>query len=454
MLGGEITYKCQGNGIFQFTVIVYRDCSGISFNQASVNLSGPVPVSCALVNTYDITPRGPSETGNIRCNPPTTYNAGKGGSSKFVYEGIVNLSSLGPTPTSGYTWSTSNIPCCRNSSNNSNCTGDMVLRVVMRPFRNEQNVVLAPADLCDDSPVFSSTPNSVFVLNANDTVVLNNSGIDNNTEDVVRFAFTQPWTNNGAPCDYNQGYSINNPLPGLIGVAIDSNNGITRLRPLNAGSFQTAVRLESRRCGQLISEVYRDFQLNVINNPASARPPFNPNASASDQLYQQKAPFFANVSNWASGALSQQITLYAGDTLIYPMQAYDNYPLFDPPVPPAMPVYNPDEVTLFVSSNQLGLNGNDPTTGCLTPPCAVIQRNGAATASPVRFSAAANIIGYGYANEQQVEANIFGHRVARPNLIPSKGLVHCLQKPISLPFMRWMMPAHCAVLAVVNYRLG
>ncbi len=407
LLGGEIAYRCEGNGLYRFTVTIYRDCSGIPFQQASVTLSGPINVTCPLVNFYDITPIGTGEGGNIRCNPPTTYNASKGGIGKFVFEGTVNLSNLGPAPVGGYTWTTTNIPCCRNSSNNSNCTGDLIMRVVMHRFVNEQQVALSPAQLCDNSPVFSVLPSAVYVQNSNDTAILNNSAQDRNAEDKLTYFIDNPWVGSGMPCNYNQGYSLSSPFPGILGAAIDSATGLSIISPTNSGTFQTAVRVESRRCGQLISTVYRDFQLNIITNPSNARPIFNPNASASDQQYQQKAPFFVNLGGWSTNSRSHQLTLYAGDTLIYPIQAYDIYPLFDPPSSQnPTPVYNPDSVTVFVKSNQLGTNGINSLAGCESPPCAIIRQGTNVAAQPKRFSVNGEVMGYGFTGNQTVSAEL------------------------------------------------
>lgn len=409
LLGGEISYRCLGNGNFRFKVVVFRDCSGIPFNQASVNLSGPVPVSCALVASYDVTPRGPSPLGSIRCTPPSTYNAAKGGIGKFVYEGTANLSALGVAPIGGYTWATSNIPCCRNSSNNSNCTGDMILRVSMYRFVDPTGTALTPAQMCDNSPAFLEDPAAVTIVNPFDTAIFNNFAQDLDPSDDVRFYIDFPWTGNGLPCNYNQGYTPTSPLPGLVGgQAIDSITGVIRYRPTSTGSFQTAIRAESRRCGQKISEIFRDFQLNIINNPAGSRPPFNPNATQDDQLFQQKAPFFVPFLFDANGNISYEVEIYAKDTLLFPLQAYDIYPLFDPPNPPAVPfpVYNPDELSLYVTGPQMGTNGTSSTTGCLYPPCATISQSGGNPPIPVRYFTGGEVLGFGYTDLQTVNAQL------------------------------------------------
>ena len=415
LLGGEISYRCLGGGNFRFRVVVFRDCSGIPFNQASVTLSGPVGVNCALIASYDVTPRGPSTSGTIRCTPPASYNAAKGGIGKFVYEGTANLSSLAPAPIgTGYTWTTSNIPCCRNLSNNSTCSGDMILRVSMYRFVDPTGTALSPTQMCDNSPAFLEDPAAVTIVNPYDTAIFNNFAQDLDPSDDVRFYVDRPWTGNGLPCDYNQGYTINSPLPGLIGQAIDSISGVIRYRPIATGSFQTAIRAESRRCGQKISEIFRDFQLNIIANPAGSRPPFNPNQTQFEQFVQQKAPIFVPFLFDANGVPVFDIEIYVEDTLLFPLSVYDYYPLYDPPVPPA-PVgnYNPDEVSLYVTGPQMGTNGTSTTTGCLFPPCATISQEGGVLPSAIRYFTGGEVLGYGYFSELNVSARL--------NWVPSCG---------------------------------
>ena len=408
LLGGEISYRCLGNGNFRFRVVVFRDCSGIPYTQTNLNLSGPVGVSCALIASYDVTPRGPVQT-QIRCSPPANFPAAKGGIGKFVFEGTANLSSLAVAPIGGYTWATANIPCCRNSSNNSQCSGDMVLRVTMYRFVDPTGTALTPAEMCDNSPLFLEDPTAVTILNPFDTAVSNNFAQDLDPSDDVRFYIDFPWSGPGSPCNYNQGYTVTNPLPGLVGgQAIDSVTGVIRYRPISTGSFQTAIRAESRRCGQKISEIFRDFQLTIIANPVGSRPPFNPNASADDQLYQQKAPFFVPFLFDANGNAVYEVEIYAKDTLFFPLQAYDIYPLYDPPNPPAVPFpsYNPDSVNLFVTGPQMGTNGTSTTTGCLFPPCATLSQSGGILPIPISYATGGEVLGYGYRGDLAVTAQL------------------------------------------------
>ncbi len=412
LLGGEISYRCLGNGQYRFRVVVFRDCSGIPFNQAAVTLQGPVPVNCPLIGSYDATPTA-STTGPLRCNPPSTFGGGavnKGGIGKFVYEGTANLSSLGVAPANGFTWNITGIPCCRNTSNNMNCSGDIVLRITMYSFVNASGVALTPAQMCDNSPIFLEDPAAVTILNPFDTAVFNNFAQDLDVTDDVRFYVDYPWNGVGTSCQFTAPYSLASPLPGLLfpgQPAVDSITGVITYRPITAGAFNLAIRAESRRCGQKISEIFRDFQLNIINNPAGAPNPYNPNLPALNRQFTQKAPIFVPLLFDANGDPNYEIEIYAEDALIFPLVAYDVFPLFSGVVAdPTTWVYSPDTVAILVTGPQMGANGTSTTTGCLYPPCATISQAGGGPPEALRFSAAGEILGYGYKGEQYVSAQL------------------------------------------------
>jgi gliding motility-associated-like protein len=426
ILGGEISYQCLGNGNFRFRVVIFRDCSGINYNTPTINLAGPVGVSCNLISSYDVTPRGPN-SGNIRCDPPSSFGgtpANKGGIGKFIYEGTANLNSLGVAPLNGYTWTTSNIPCCRNANVNMNCSGSMILRVTMYRFVDPNGVALTPSQICDNSPIFLEDPAAVTILNPFDTSTFNNFAQDRDRTDDVRFYIDFPWNNVNQACSFSNGYSVNNPLPSMVGPGIDSITGIMKYRPTVNGGFQLGIRAESRRCGQKISEIFRDFQLNIIINPPGARPPFNPLLPDSIKVYQQKAPIFVPFLFDQFGDPVYEVEIYAEDTLIFPLQAYDLYALFDPPTATVpFPMYNPDEVSLFVTGPQMGTNGTSTTTGCLYPPCATISQQGGAVPAPIRYFPTGEILGYGFSNDQAVSAQL--NWVPSCNNLPDSTLSSC-----------------------------
>ena len=58
LLGGEIVWKCKPNGKYQFTLVVYRDCGGISLPTSAQSLAtnAGVSISCAYISTTDVVP--------------------------------------------------------------------------------------------------------------------------------------------------------------------------------------------------------------------------------------------------------------------------------------------------------------------------------------------------------------------------------------------------------------
>lgn len=413
LLGGEVSYRALDSlGNYRFTVVVFRACDGISFQQGSVTLQGPVSVSCPLVASYDITPRTPGAPGNLRCDPPATFNGAVGSIGKFVYEGNANLSTLTAAPVGGYTWFTSDIPCCRNSNQNAQGCSGMTLRVTMHAFTTTTGTRLTPRQMRDSSPKFLEDPAAVAINNPFDTAYFNNFAQDPDREDDVRFDIDFPWQGNNQPCGYNNGYTQAVPMPGLLPAGappIDSINGVITYRPITNGAYLLLIRVRSFRCGQLVSEVFRDFQLNVINNPVGSRNPFNPFSSATEQLMQQKAPIFTPFLFDAAGNPSFDIEIYALDTLALKLQAYDYYPLFDPSGTPGVPgPYNPNTVSLFITGPQIGANGTSTTTGCQYPPCATISETGGTPPQPIRYipPPAGEVLGFGYSSLQVVTADL------------------------------------------------
>lgn len=374
LAGGEITYECLGGGIYKFRATVFRDCYGIPFQQTTVNLAGPVNVVCNLVASYDITPNLGNCSQSMQCTPPNTFNGSKGSLAKFVYEGTANLSSLNATPAAGYTWYTSNIPCCRNQNRNAQGCSNLTLRVTMYPFTDPAtNQVLSPGLLCDKSPQFLEDPYITTILNPFDTVQYYGFGQDPDPADFLKYALDFPWQGNNQPCNYTLGYSIVNPIVGFIGL--DSSTGVLSFRPTIAGDYIAMIRVSSYRGGQLISSVYRDFQLSVIANPVGAPPLYNPSNLPGTPAYftQQKEPVISgSIVNPVSGSPDRTIYLIAGDTMSVSYTVKDSFPT----MPQANRVYT------YIRSDVLGSSGTNPSSGCAEPPCAVIQSLGN---SPVSF---------------------------------------------------------------------
>ncbi|MFN3530878.1 MAG: hypothetical protein ACK417_13220, partial [Bacteroidia bacterium] len=392
VLGGEISYKCLGNGIYEFTVVIFRDCAGPALNIGSASLQGPVSANLPLVSSADVSPRCPTSTA-VSCLPPQSGSGPQGAVARFIYRGNVNLSGLGPAPAMGYTWSVGSptIPCCRPTNNNSASTfGTQALQVKMYPYTNPATgTVMTPAQICDNSPEFIDNPTATMILNPNDTVYYQNFALDPDLEDSTVFGIDFPLSSGMAPYAYNAPYSQTNPLPGIVGppfvaavnTPINPVSGEMVLRPITTGTFVTVIKVSSFRCGQLISEVFRDFSLKVINNPAGSPPPYNPNAPSPNILFMQRAPVITPPFLDASNRPLYELTYYARDTIDIPFNVIDIYPaLTGNPADPNTWQPAPTGFTVVFNGNNLSPT-NDPAN-CPNgfAPCATIR--GATDPSP------------------------------------------------------------------------
>lgn len=379
VLGGEMSYRCLGpTGIFEFTVTLFRDCSGIGWDQPSVTVNGPsgsfvlnrLPGAAGVA---DISQRCVTATFfGCGTNPATGTGNPSGTVARFTYRGTTNLSALPAPPAAGYMFSMSTIPVnVRNNNNNMSGGISMGLRVIMYPFFNlATGNALTPAQLCDNSPEFVEDPAALQILNPLDTARFSNFAFDRDLDSMI-YKTDFPFTQNLTPMFYTGSYTVLNPLPNTPPVvpagtpAMNPVSGVLTFRPNQAGNFLTCVKVESWRCGQKVSEVFRDFQMQIINSLGGGAPPYIPG-----NLTTQRAPFITPYFLDAGGQPIFEIDFFVGDTIDVPIAASDYYPLFSPafvPLPPPAGDFSVVIKGLQVSST------NDPNANCLLPPCATLR---------------------------------------------------------------------------------
>ncbi|MEY3247118.1 MAG: hypothetical protein RIT39_787 [Bacteroidota bacterium] len=411
ILGGEITYRCLGNGLFEFTIKVYRDCNGIPWTQTAMALQGPQGTTNLPIipgSPDDISPRCPGST-YLSCNPPTSAsNQNQGSVARYVFRGIVDLSALGPAPPAGYTFNTTQagngIPCCRPSIDNSTAdNGSQTLMVKMFPYRDPNtNLLLSPAQLCDNSPEFATDPTSFAILNPVDTVFMQSLAFDPDL-DSTRFGIDFPLgTSVTAPYAYTAPYTVNNPIPGLMqppfvsanNIPINQTTGEIVYQPTTQGTFVMVIKVSSYRCNQLISEVYRDFNLKIIPNAPTSPPVFNPNGPLNG-IFTQRPPFIRAPFTLPNGDPSFEGTYYAGDTIESFVNAEDAFPsLLGNPNDPSTWVPVQQSVSVFVRGSQLATNFPG-YNNCVQPPCARLQRINDTTLPPNPPQWQATVLPYG-----------------------------------------------------------
>lgn len=383
VIGGEITYRCLGNGLFEFTATVIRDCgdpNSPGFLNGGVDLIGPSGThGLTLVSAVDLSPRCSTNL-SLSCNPPQQGTGQQGSLAKLMFRGNVNLSNLGPTPSNGYTFRVT-LPCCRGANNNSLASNNsLALQVKMFPFTDPNSgQVLTPSQLCDASPVFVSEPAPVFVANPVDTIYYQALGLDIDAADSLSYRLDPSFSSTLIPYNFIAPYSLSQPIPGLFDstfipadqLPINPKSGELIFRPTTTGTFAFSLRITAFRTGQKIAEVLRETSFQVIPNPVGSPAPFSPTGTFS--AFTQRAPVISPPAKELNGQGSFELSVYAGDTLILPIHVTDQFPTISGnALDPNTWVPVVQQIGLAVSGKQLSAQ-NSTLLGCDEPPCMTLR---------------------------------------------------------------------------------
>lgn len=356
LMGGEITWECQGNGRYIFSMKLYRDCNGVPLvlpvmlrvhNHPSLS---SIPLN--LISKTDISPKCNGSGPTISCLSADGNDAGA--VEEFIFRSNpINLP--GTPPAAGWVFTFDD--CCRNAAISNlvispNASG-FTLRATMYAFQG------ANAGTCfDSSPVFAQVP-AVIICAGND-FTYNHNAYDPDKDSLV-YNFGQPldwlngsnWSvNNPAPLPFQPAYTVQSPFPGpgqngSIPASLNKATGEISFTPRYLGNFVTVVSVRSYRCGILLSEIFREIQVVVLQCGANSAP-------------QITAPFVDPVSGLRT-AFSD--TVYAGDLVDFTMTVND---------PEFLPIGVPQTVSLLASGGQFGNGFTDPNAGCANPPCATL----------------------------------------------------------------------------------
>lgn len=361
IMGGSITYECQGNGNYVFQLVFYRDCNGAQVNTNSQTIrvwNHPTlsSITVPYVSTEDISPQGTQAGGGTQCFNCTTPNGniGIGSIERITYRSNpVNIS--GVPPAQGWVFTFDDFSRNGNITNLQNPL-NYGITLTAKIFN-----VSASNNAChDNSPQFLQNPH--FVSCAGKPFKLNLNPVDPDLDSLV-ISFDQPLNNlnnnaysegvNPGGVPFAAGFSVANPtptsvmMPGNQDAQINPQSGeITFLSNLT-GSFNVKIKVTSFRGGQRISEVVHEMQLVVTNctgnnNPPVVTPPF-------------------------SGSF--ETTVMAGDLVNFNLTSTDAELLQDG---------SPQTNTILPSGL---LFGPDPTVngGCLIAPCPTVTPSSPAT---------------------------------------------------------------------------
>lgn len=286
IVGGVLTYRCLGNGDYEFTMKVYRDCNCTD----CAEFDNPAPIAIyecgGNINCNNLDQSDPIRTFNVRLGttsyiPPPDYPCLEE-PNICVQEGI-------------YTWRLSQFNVSLPQSTNSyyivyqRCCRNITINNLVNP--RDQGATYAveitpnAQRLCNNSPVFDNFPPTVVC--ANQPLNFDHSATDADGDQLV-YEFCSPLQGGGPllsgtaytacggasptpPCpppfpNVNfiiPTYSGQAPMGGNPVVKIDPTTGLITGVPDIRGQFVVGVCVTEYRNGIALSRVFRDFQFNV-----------------------------------------------------------------------------------------------------------------------------------------------------------------------------------------------
>ena len=359
LMGGELTWDCQGSGQYIFTLKLYRDCNGASPPAVlSLDVFGHptlTTIQVNLISQTDISPScniaGPAISCTAAENNPGWPSSGSpilGATKEYVYQSVATTLA-GIPPAQGWTFLYRE--CCRNSAISNLLapgTRGITIKAVMYSY-NGQNT----SPCFDSSPKFLESPSTIICVGS--AFTYNHNAYDPDL-DSLYFSWAEPLSNyepsagaynppiNPAPIPFTGGYSFNSPLPGTlqnvanVPATINGATGEISFTSFTQGNFVTVIKVESWKCGKKVAEIFREIQVILLpcgsNNPPTVT------------------------------YTSYQDTVYAGSNVSFTLNAIDNGTL---------PGGGAQTVSISATGTQFGTGFTNVTAGCLNPPCATLS---------------------------------------------------------------------------------
>ncbi|MDG1297873.1 MAG: gliding motility-associated C-terminal domain-containing protein [Saprospiraceae bacterium] len=274
IIGGEITYTCQGGGDYDFVFNMYRDCSnpnaGFFDQEAIIGVYRGIGDDAELVDVFttellDVDNLLPTQSDPCAIPPPGFCT--QVGTYNFSYT-IDDWPSDEP-----YTFVYQR--CCRNN------TISNIVSPEDTGISFSTEISSASQDVCNSSPFFEGLPPTIICANQNiDEFV---TALDNDGDQLV-YEFCAPFAgggdtpNNGCfgiipnpPCPppfdevlFIAPYTLSQPMLGDPVVEIEASSGFISGAPNFLGQFVIGICVKEFRNGVLLGVTRRDIQFNVV----------------------------------------------------------------------------------------------------------------------------------------------------------------------------------------------
>jgi len=251
--GGNISYTCTGNpNEYEITLVLYRDCGGVSAPSAtnppnivftnSCGLANPPNLALTLDNvlTAEISQLCPSSIGLSECNGGSFP-----GYEQYFYTGLVTFAGACDS------WDLDYNICDRNTA--TNLVGTNCFHITTS--------IYSATDGCNNSPVIVTSYPIPYVC-ANQPVS-HDFGVVEIDGDNLLFSLVNAQGTGGANITYQPGFSATQPISG---IAIDPNTGLVTFTPTMQGNFVVTVLItELDVSGSIVGTMLHDIQFVVEN---------------------------------------------------------------------------------------------------------------------------------------------------------------------------------------------
>lgn len=303
IIGGVMTYECLGNGLYAFTLKMYRDCSDPT--AGGFDLAAPISVykGASTVPEFTIFEAPVTDISlDPEINDPCLILPPNICVEEATYEFDITFDEW----PSNEPYTISYQRCCRN----------VTITNVVDPgsIGATFTITLTPESqaLCNSTPVFDNFP--PIVICQGKEIDFLHSATDAEGDQLI-YEFCAPLTGGGLagaglpgdpagcegivpnpacpppyePVDYVPPYNPLNPLGGNPQVTIDAVTGLITGVPELLGQFVVGVCVNEFRNGQLLSTVRRDFQFNVASCEPVVFADIQEDSLLGDQYYRLQA---------------------------------------------------------------------------------------------------------------------------------------------------------------------
>lgn len=282
LIGGDFSYKCLGDNIYEVELIVYRNCecpvgtpncsnfdqfAVVSIHTGNRDLFGTLLMEIDTLTEKELIPLQTDEL-CLKEEPEVCVERSTG------YLERVEL----PPSSTGYTLTYTR--CCRNASINN--------LINPETLGNTYSITIPPQDkaVCNSSPVFKNLP--PIILCAGYPFEFDHSAIDPDGDDLV-YELCTPFDyplnpanppdgygpairpNDAAPpppydmvpwADY---FGVDDQIGGNPEMTIDAQTGLLTAFPDYVGRYVIGICVSEYRDGVLLNTSIRDYQLKIVD---------------------------------------------------------------------------------------------------------------------------------------------------------------------------------------------